>query len=327
MIIFYICHYNVKYENKIRTSGKLRKAKQGDFIMTTKFVVNDGSDSKPRIILDGDSGGGLHSSSLTIGQENKVSSLVLKSEGRTEFQVSAMEGLCSLRIGGYKPAGGVPGSPSKGSIRVANDTGVNIFTLDGNTGELEARNKDDKVVFKVNSDGAGLRIGPSTSSDTGGVFKVRNKAGVDIFNISSDISAMRIGPTGASDTGGEFTVRNKAGVDIFHIDPGDESMPTFRIGPAPGSPITTGGRFIVRDKDSNDALRLDGDTVDITLFNADCAEQFDISESQSLIVQPGTVMVIDHEGKLQICSAPYDKRVAGVVSGAGKIKPGISLGK
>jgi hypothetical protein len=75
-------------------------------------------------------------------------------------------------------------------------------------------------------------------------------------------------------------------------------------------------------------LTVNGDievTGDIFLSNADCAEDFDISTLQ--IVEPGTVMVIDSEGMLCPSDRPYDKRVAGVVSGAGSYKPGLILDK
>jgi hypothetical protein len=42
---------------------------------------------------------------------------------------------------------------------------------------------------------------------------------------------------------------------------------------------------------------------------------------------PGTVMVLDEEGALEPSQRAYDKRVAGVISGAGDFKPGIVLDK
>ncbi|MCI0401628.1 MAG: hypothetical protein L0Z68_10120 [Gammaproteobacteria bacterium] len=66
-------------------------------------------------------------------------------------------------------------------------------------------------------------------------------------------------------------------------------------------------------------------TGDIRLTNADCAEDFDICEAD--LIEPGTVMVLGEEGKLQQSQKAYDKRVAGVVSGAGDCKPGIVLDK
>lgn len=64
---------------------------------------------------------------------------------------------------------------------------------------------------------------------------------------------------------------------------------------------------------------------DITLANADCAEDFDIAEKE--LVDPGTVMVVGEEGALHQSHQAYDKRVAGVISGAGDYKPGIVLDK
>lgn len=75
-------------------------------------------------------------------------------------------------------------------------------------------------------------------------------------------------------------------------------------------------------------LEVTGDiavTGDIRLTNADCAEDFDIAEVE--LVEPGTVMVLGDDGALHQSRCAYDKRVAGVVSGAGEYKPGIVLDK
>jgi hypothetical protein len=68
-------------------------------------------------------------------------------------------------------------------------------------------------------------------------------------------------------------------------------------------------------------------TGDITLPPAgmDCAEQFDVAGEQEL--EPGTVVVIDQEGALRESCEAYDRKVAGVVSGAGDYKPAIILGR
>jgi hypothetical protein len=66
-------------------------------------------------------------------------------------------------------------------------------------------------------------------------------------------------------------------------------------------------------------------TGDITLPNADCAEDFDIAGPGR--VEPGTVMVLGAEGALVASSRAYDRRVAGVISGAGDFRPGLVLDK
>jgi hypothetical protein len=80
----------------------------------------------------------------------------------------------------------------------------------------------------------------------------------------------------------------------------------------------------LRNANGNDSIILDGNTGDILLHNADCAEEFDMSLA-STEIEPGTVMVLDNDGMLEPSSRPYDKRVAGVISGAGGYKPGIVL--
>jgi len=66
-------------------------------------------------------------------------------------------------------------------------------------------------------------------------------------------------------------------------------------------------------------------TGNLRMSNADCAEDFDIAEKDG--VEPGTVMVLGDEGVLHQSNRSYDKRVAGVISGAGDYKPGIVLDK
>ncbi|HKU88937.1 MAG TPA: hypothetical protein VJP84_04050 [Steroidobacteraceae bacterium] len=64
---------------------------------------------------------------------------------------------------------------------------------------------------------------------------------------------------------------------------------------------------------------------DILLANADCAEDFDVIDLG--LAEPGSVMVIGDDGVLHPCATAYDKRVAGVISGAGQYKPGLILDK
>jgi hypothetical protein len=55
---------------------------------------------------------------------------------------------------------------------------------------------------------------------------------------------------------------------------------------------------------------------------ADFEEDFDALEAN---LEPGTVMVIGENNALRPCHVPYDKRVAGVISGGGRFCPGIVL--
>jgi hypothetical protein len=62
---------------------------------------------------------------------------------------------------------------------------------------------------------------------------------------------------------------------------------------------------------------------DIRLSNADFAEDFDVMDQ----TEPGEVMVLTEDGTLTQSTKAYDKKVVGVLSGAGSYKPGIILDK
>jgi hypothetical protein len=62
---------------------------------------------------------------------------------------------------------------------------------------------------------------------------------------------------------------------------------------------------------------------DIRLLGADTAEFFEADDPAA--IEPGAVLVIGEGGTLHACDAEYDKRVAGVVSGAGDTKPALIL--
>jgi hypothetical protein len=92
------------------------------------------------------------------------------------------------------------------------------------------------------------------------------------------------------------------------------------------------GDLMLFDKDEQEnnnqgkaTVWISGQNGDIVLRNADCAEEFDIAHVSG--AEPGAVMVIGAEDVLEPGREAYDKRVVGVVSGAGDLRPGIVLGR
>ncbi|MBI3868645.1 MAG: hypothetical protein HY299_08960 [Verrucomicrobia bacterium] len=75
-------------------------------------------------------------------------------------------------------------------------------------------------------------------------------------------------------------------------------------------------------------MSLDSSGLSVTtltiLGGADLAEPFELSDAS---IARGSVVIIDSEnaGKLKLSNGAYDQRVAGVVSGANGVNPGISL--
>jgi hypothetical protein len=83
------------------------------------------------------------------------------------------------------------------------------------------------------------------------------------------------------------------------------------------------GELRVRNNAGNETIHLNGDTGDIILSNGDAAEDFDVADVDE--AEPGMVMVLESDGRLHPCSTMHDRRVVGVVAGAGAYRPGVIL--
>jgi hypothetical protein len=182
----------------------------------------------------------------------------------------------------------------------------NIVRGDSQDGiAVEARSVNNHALFSRSETGNGV-IGHTNGDPAGGnagVFGEHLRNGTGVTGKSQGgfgvvgVSDRSHGVHGRGPTGGFFEGGSGAGVHAVAL----------ATGPA--------GRF-------------DGDVQvsgDISLTGGDCAEEFDVVETE--IVESGTVMVLGEEGELRPSYKAYDKRVAGVISGARDYKPGIVLDK
>ncbi len=96
--------------------------------------------------------------------------------------------------------------------------------------------------------------------------------------------------------------------------------------------MTTNGRVGIGITSPSTSLHVDGTTMTDVLViagGADIAEPFNVAATNSMEAVPGTVVSIDADspGNLKVSLKAHDKAVAGIVSGAGDIQPGMVMGQ
>jgi hypothetical protein len=175
------------------------------------------------------------------------------------------------------------------------------------TGTVEIVDSQGRQVFKFDSSFAVLDLGGLGNE---GDLRLRGDDGQNKIHLD----------------GGQqlINVTNAAGITVFRFDAGNSLLD---LGPSLPGGAGKGNEADLRiwGADGQVKIHLDGGTGDIKLSGADCAEDFEVEELEE--VEPGSVMAIADEGKLRRCAQAYDRRVAGVISGAGSHRPGIILGR
>ena len=123
--------------------------------------------------------------------------------------------------------------------------------------------------------------------------------------------------------GGQLVLRNKNGFSTVQLD-GDASGVAcgyLRLYNSNGvAAVTIEGDSTGEGKVTTQVLQITG--------GSDLSENFDI-RSYHQPLQPGMIVCIDpkNPGQLVTSSKAYDKTVAGVMSGAGGVKPGMLMGQ
>jgi len=168
-------------------------------------------------------------------------------------------------------------------------------------------------VHGVSSGGTGAR----GISDTGSGVWGTSASGCGVYGTSTSGAGVR----------GD-TVDGGAGVLGVSTGKGDAVHGQVAAG---ADPAALAGRFdgnVFINGDITEVHRITVSTITVdndVLFTggADCAEQFDMQGEQ--IPEPGSTVVIDDDGTLRESRDAYDKRVAGVISGAGDFRPALIL--
>jgi hypothetical protein len=171
----------------------------------------------------------------------------------------------------------------------------------GITGETWSQDADPGLVGTAsNPAGGGAGVLGQTAGSGSGVVGLGNDKGLGGFFQSNARGALICENKSVTEATVAVFQRNPAGPSALHVEHITSGTAAF----FKGNVIVTG---------------------DISFPGADCAEEFAIAEEAP--AEPGMVMVMTGDGRLTPCAMPYDRAVAGVVAGAGPLRPGIVLGR
>jgi hypothetical protein len=223
----------------------------------------------------------------------------------------------AMRGENYANGNGVAGSSdSSDGVSGVSRAGNGVRGLSVNSYGVFGQSSVSVGVFGKSSQFEGVR-GESSATYGGGVVGYNLNTGIGVYGQSDKgigVQARSVNGTGVD--GGSTN-----GIGVYGISQGANGF---------------GGYF--RNTGGGVALNVEGRTrtgvLEIT-GGADFAENFDIninvaetaSPATTTKVEAGMVVSIDptSPGKLQLSSQAYDRRVAGIISGAGGVKPGMMM--
>jgi hypothetical protein len=232
-------------------------------------------------------------------------------------------------------------SSDKTSLAIKNTGNGVALSCESNSDAVTGKSKDSYGVYGESTNNIGIigvgkivAVHAETNDGTAinatgkdGVKAVaRGQAGIGIYGSSTGYQGVGVygqcntwfGVMGVSD--------NKDGVrgEAHSANGSGVAGVNDRGGPGIYGQGNPAGRFNGNVEVTGD-IKVTGEitvTKDIKLINGDFAEDFDILEAN---VEAGTVMVLNESGSLIPSHQEYDRKVAGVVSGAGGYKPAIVM--
>jgi hypothetical protein len=268
------------------------------------------------------------------------------------------------RIGGgfYQASGQVTGPPVigvDGTVSVQNKNGYATILASGTDGSiLLGGNTDNDAPIHLDPGNGLVRVGGGSApppsgtgvgqlpKGTNGVVSVHDAAKNEVIRLGAASANIIAGGNGHDGDLALFAKATGSGAPV--TDTGNSDVATIHLS-GHAATIRAGGNGQDGDlllfassasstdiaKNTSPTIHMDGQTGNITITGdvvltgavvssgGDCAEDFGIDEAQA--VDPGTVMVIADEGTLRASDKAYDKRVAGVIAGAGGYRPGMVL--
>ncbi len=272
--------------------------------MSEKFtgtVELTDSDGRTTISLDGES------ADLTLGV-NGSGTLVLRSSNDEE-SIRLDADTCTLELGGSQP-GRISLRDSLGRRTIRLDAATGYAQVKGLAGDVHVggRGEDGSLYLHTGDGDSTVRLDAGASVELGGHGKYGS---LYLFN-SSDRKMI--------------SMYGRSGEIVLYSGPRQESI---RMSGETGNIHLGGsghdGDLFLQNRDDETTIHLDGERGVVQIPNADCAEDFPVAPDTAL--EAGDVVVFDPAAAIRRSEQAYDKRVAGVISGAGDTRPGIVLGR
>ena len=308
----------------------------------------NGGDASMRLGLGGEANGSLDLWSVTGGSEtihlDGGSGLISLGDTTTEtirLDATGAGGGGSVALWNGAGTQTVEIDADEGdhaAFRLADATGTNVFSMTAGNGQLHVgasgggadghvhvfANSGTPSSIHLNGQDASVRVGWPGSAG-GSLLAYSSSGGSPTINLNGDTGILSLNDTtretirldaSGAGGGGGIAMFNSAGTHTVEIDADENDHAALRLKDASGANVIT--MIAATGKTTTKTLTITG--------GADLAEPFDIRGDRDSI-RPGLVVSLDpsHPGQLVVSERPYDRTVAGVISGAGGVNPGMVM--
>lgn len=237
----------------------------------------------------------------------------------------------SLNVSNHITAGSYLGDGG-GLSGVAKVNGGNAFNGDQTVAAGSVGIGTTKPVSKLDVRGDAVAITVGTAANTGGSLHLGNSAhglkrgfnGVNDVGLYTTSGDVFLSANGTANN--HFVLKNSGNVGVGVLNPSEKLQVAgnVRVAGAVSVHDSAGTAKASMSLDSGGKGKLTCDYIQIN-GGADIAEPFDVYGPSG--VQPGMIVSIhpDRPGELRLCDRAYDATVAGIISGANGIQPGLML--
>lgn len=255
-----------------------------------------------RVLLGGNTSGGF----LTLYQNDGQIGVQLDGDdgGAGVMNIRSTNGSTRIQLDGLSSVAG-----GGGEIAVYDLSGTETVEILG----AESTSQGGKITLRSDSGVVNVRLRAEEFGGTGegGILELFNSDGTQTVEIDGDTTG-----------GGYIDVKNNSSATRAQIQTSSDGggFASFRN--------SSGTSTIILDgHDSNGEGRITTQVLQIT-GGSDLSEQFDITPVETEL-EPGMIVCIDPNkpGRLVTSTRAYDRTVAGIVSGAGGVKPGMLMGQ